>query len=72
MENLTTLGGAFCQQRYDTLTRALREKDLLIVRLQQECSEKEMRLNNLEKFESMLVAFQQFFALMLSQNKKLN
>jgi hypothetical protein len=54
-----------CCVKHKAIVEALTERDRQIIQLQQENAGMQMRLDNLQRFESVLVSFQQFFEIVM-------
>jgi len=65
-------GAEFSEERYEILSKALRERDLKIVELQKECDEKQKRLDELSVFANFVSISKQFFSVMLKQHEKIS
>ena len=64
-------GEGFYKSQYELLVKAMRERDLKIVELQEECSAMQERLNDLTIFQNFVFVSQQFFQLMTKPQKKI-
>lgn len=65
-------GAEYSEERYEILSKALRERDLKIVELQKECDEKQKRLDELSVFANFVSISKQFFSVMLKQHEKIS
>ena len=65
-------GAEYSEERYEILTKALRERDLKIVELQRECEQKQEQLNELSILANCVSVLKQFFGVMFNQREKIS